>query len=193
MEAGMSAGTGIGKIWTMGKGAVKELVDQLGVTWEMILEDFVALRDSGRDKIGELLDEWAGDEKIRDLFEGFLTQADRGRESAVAYLKKKDAELQDYLEKQVRLTPHLVGGVDGFVQVYLAIPATRWTRSPRYRKGVKTGRVLGVLCAVTIFLPVSLGRAVIGLLPGATRFAKYFLKRWADAKKKRDHLKNEMD
>jgi hypothetical protein len=85
----------------------------------------------------------------------------------------------------------MVGGVDGFVQVYLAIPAKRWIRSPRYRKGVKTGRVLGILCAVTLFLPLSLGRALIGLLPGASRFLKYFRTRWEDAKQKRSVPENE--
>ncbi len=187
----MGASKRMDKIWMMGTGAVKDLVDQLGVTWEMMLGDFIALKDRGQEKIGELMDEWAEDGKVKEFFEGFLCRAKQGRESAVAYLKDKNDGLQGYLEQQVRLTPHMVGGVDGFVQVYLAIPATRWTRSPRYRKGVKTGRVLGILCAVTLFLPLSLGRAVIGLLPGASRIAKYFLKRWDDAKQKRNDLKSE--
>ena len=80
------------------------------------------------------------------------------------------------------MTPHLVGSVDGFIQVYLATPVDRWTRSPRYRKGVKIGRIVGVICAITIFLPVSLARAAIGLLPGASRAAKYFAKQWNSAK-----------
>ncbi len=189
----MSKGKGIDKLWTLGKGMAKDLIEQLGVTWDMMLDDFVALKDSGQEKICELFDEWAGNQKVRELFEGFLKQADRGREAAVDYLRKKNVELKDYLEKQVRLTPHLVGGVDGFMQVYLAIPATRWTRSPRYRQGVKTGRVIGILCAVTIFLPVSLGRAVIGLLPGASRFAKYFLMRWEEAKQKINTSKNDKE
>ncbi len=180
----MSTRIKIEKLWQTGKGAVKELVSRLGVTWELMLEDFTDLAENGKERIGSLFDEWADDRKIRTFFEGFLQQADRGWDAAVSYVRKKNADLQKYLEQQVRLTPHLVGGVDGFLQVYLAIPAKRWIRSPRYRQGVKTGRVIGVLCAVTVFLPVSLGRALIGLLPGATRFAKYFLKRWEEAKQK---------
>lgn len=172
------------QLWALGKGAAKEFFEQLGVTWEIMRDDFASLKENGQERIAEMLDEWAANIKIRELFEGFLKQADRGREAAVDYLRRKNVELTDYLEKQVRLTPHLVGGVDGFMQVYLAKPAKRWTRSPRYRKGVRTGRVIGILCAVTIFLPVSLGRAVIGLLPGASRFTRYFLKRWEQAKEK---------
>lgn len=186
----MKTGKGIEGLLAQGKGAVKDFAEQLGVTWDMMVDDFAALRDSGQQKIRELMDEWAADQKIKELFDGFLQQADRGREAAVDYLKKKHAELKEYLERQVKRTPHLVGGVDGFLQVYLAIPANRWVRSPRYRSGVKTGRVIGILCAVTIFLPVSLGRAVIGLLPGASRFAKYFLKRWEEAKQKINDSRN---
>ena len=178
----MNKGKGIEGLWALGKGAVKDFIEHLGVTWDIIWDDFASLRENGQEKISELLDEWAANIRIRELFEGFLKQADRGREAATAYLKNKNLELKDYLEKQVRLTPHLVGGVDGFMQVYLATPAKRWTRSPRYRQGVKTGRVVGIVCAVTIFLPVTLGRAVIGLLPGASRIARYVLKRWERAK-----------
>lgn len=173
--------TSIEQLWALGKGAVKDFVEHLGVTRDIIWDDFVSLKENGPEKISELFDEWAANVKIRELFEGFLAQAGRGREAATEYLKKKNVELKEYLEKQVRLTPHLVGGVDGFVQIYLATPADRWVRSPRYRKGVQTGRVIGILCAVTLFLPVNLGRAVIGLLPGASRFARYFRKRWEDA------------
>ena len=177
--------------WSMGKDTVKDWIEQLGVTGEMMRDDFVALKDNGKEKLGDLLDEWAADRRIKEFFEGFLSQASQGLRSSKEFLSKKNEALQSYLEQQVRLTPHMVGGVDGFVQVYLAIPAKRWIRSPRYRKGVKTGRALGILCAVTLFLPLSLGRALIGLLPGASRFLKYFRTRWEDAKQKRSVPENE--
>lgn len=183
--------TSLERLWAVGKGAVKDFFEQLGVTRDLIWEDFTALKENGREKIAEMFDEWASNKKIREWFEGFLRQAARGREAAKDYLKNKDLELRDYLDKQVRLTPHLVGGVDGFMQVYLATPANRWARSPRYRKGVRTGRVIGMVCAVTIFLPVSLGRAVIGLLPGASRLARYVVKQWDVAKEKISTSKND--
>jgi len=50
----MSDGKGLGKVWSMGKGAVKELVDQLGVNWDMMRDDFIALKGNGLEKIAEL-------------------------------------------------------------------------------------------------------------------------------------------
>jgi hypothetical protein len=176
---------GLGKLWQLGKSAAGDLVDQTGVTMHQVLDDLKELQVNSKGKIDELLKEWAEDETVYELFEGFLKASEKGWDVTVNYLRAHNKNLQTYLKKQVRLTPHLVGGVDGFLQVYLATPTERWVRSPRYRKGVKIGRIIGVICAFTIFLPVSIGRAMISILPGASRAAKYFAKQWKAAQEKR--------
>jgi len=171
--------------WQQSKVAIKELIDQFGVTWELIQEDFKTLSGSGKEMIGELLEEWADDQKIRAMFDGFIKKAGEGRDAAVTYLKEKQLSLRDYLDKTVRERPRLVGGVDGFFHVYLAVPADRWVKSSRYRQGVITGRVIGILVAVISFLPASAGRVILGLLPGASHGFRYFMKQWQAAKERR--------
>ena len=180
---------GLEKLWKLGSSAAGDLFDQIGVTMDQVLDDLKELRVNYKGKIDGLLREWANDETIYELVEGFLKASEKGWEAAVAYLRGRNKQIQVYLKAQVRLTPHLVGGVDGFLQIYLSTPAERWVRSPRYRKGVKIGRVIGVVCAFTIFLPVSIGRAVISVLPGASRAAKYFAQQWKAAKGEREARK----
>jgi hypothetical protein len=178
----MQMNSGLNKLWRLGKTAVDDLVDQLGVTRAEIYGDFKGLKEGYRERIDGLLDAWAEDETAFELFDGFLKVSEQGWDATVVWLRKRRQAMEMYLSEQVRLTPHLVGGVDGFLRVYLATPAERWTRSPRYRKGVQIGRTVGVVCAFTIFLPVSVGRAVVGLLPGASRMARYLAEKWNAAK-----------
>jgi len=152
---------------------------------ELVLDDLKELRVNCESKMDDLLNEWANDDTVYALFEGFLKASEKGWSATVAYLQAQNASLQKYLKEQVRLTPHLVGGVDGFLQVYLDTSSKRWVRSPRYCKGVKIGRVIGIVCAFTIFLPVSIARAAISLLPGGSRAAKYFAKQWKAAQEHR--------
>lgn len=186
----MKMNKGLKKLWQLGRTAAGDLMDQVGVTMDQILDDLKELRGNYRGKIDELLKEWADDDTVYELFEGFLEVSEKGWEATIAYLRAQNRKLQQYLKKQVRLTPHLVGGVDGFLQVYLATSSERWVRSPRYRKGVKIGRVIGVICAFTIFLPVSVGKAMISMLPGASRAAKYIAQQWKAAKEKRTASQN---
>ncbi|MBN1674728.1 MAG: hypothetical protein JXR37_27030 [Kiritimatiellae bacterium] len=181
----MKTNKGLKKLWDVGKGSAHELVAQIGCTWDEVAADFAGIRADYRERIDGVLDEWARDETVSRLFEGFLHASKRGRHAAVSYLRARNRNLQEYLAKQVRLTPHLVGAVDGFLHVYLAMAPDRWTYSPRYRKGVRIGRVVGIACACTVFLPLSAGRAAIGLLPGASRAARYVAKQWQRAKLKR--------
>lgn len=176
---------GLRKLWQLGKNSAGELVEQMGVTMEVIMSDLKELRVDYKEKLDDLLTEWAADDTLYALFEGFLKASEKGWQAAVDYLRGRNKELQKYLKEQVRLTPHLVGGIDGFLQVYLATPADRWTRSPRYCKGVKVGRIIGIICAFTIFLPVSIGKALISVLPGGSRAARYFAKQWKAAQEKR--------
>jgi len=176
---------GLSKLWELGKNSVIDLIDQTAATKDEIVDDFREIQSQSKEKIDELLQEWTADETIYEFFTGFFRSSEKGLDAALHYLRQTNNKLQKYLEKQVRLTPHLVGSVDGFVRVYLATSATRWVRSPRYRKGVKIGRVIGIICAFTIFLPVSVGKAIIGLLPGASRAARYFTKQWKAAKERR--------
>jgi hypothetical protein len=182
---------GLKKLWDRGGESISDFAEQVGATSGEIMQDFRELRADYKVRIDELFREWSEDETAYELFEGFLRASGKGWKAAEAYLRRKHDGLQGYLADQVRLTPHLGGGLDGFVAVYLATPVDRWGRSSRYRKGVKIGRVVGILCAVTIFLPVSAGRAVIGLLPGASRATRYVAKRWDAAKAKRKGLSDE--
>ena len=184
---------GLEKLWKLGTSAASDLLDQIGVTMEQVLDDLKELRVDYKEKIDDLLKEWAADDTVYKLVEGFLQVSEKGKDAAVDYLRAQNKELQIYLKKQVKLTPHLVGGVDGFLQIYLSTPSERWVRSPRYRKGVKIGRVIGVVCAFTIFLPVSMGKAVISMLPGASRAAKYFAQQWKAAKIQRAATKKTND
>jgi hypothetical protein len=176
---------GLKKLWDRSKNATDDLFDHVGVTADQVFDDFRAVRGDYRRRLDELLDAWAADETAYQMFEGFLSVSGKGWEATTSYLRARSREMQSYLTKQVRLTPHLVGGIDGFLQVYLATPADRWTRSPRYRKGVGIGRVVGVVCAFTVFLPVTVGRAVISMLPGASRAARYLAEKWRSAKEQR--------
>lgn len=176
---------GLSKLWALGRHAVIDLIEQAGATKQEIAADFKGMQSQFKEKIDSLLKEWTEDETIYRFFEGFFKASEKGLDVTVQYVRQANSKLQNYLAQQVRLTPHLVGSVDGFLSVYLATSATRWIRSPRYRKGVKTGRVIGVVCALTIFLPVSVGRALIIALPGASRLVKYFTKQWKAAKEKR--------
>lgn len=182
LEGVMKMNQGLTKLWQLGKTAVDDLVDQLGVTRAEIYGDFKGLKEGYKGRIDDLLDAWAQDETAFELFDGFLKVSEQGWAETVAWLHKRRQAMEMYLSEQVRLTPHLVGGLDGFLRVYLATPADRWIRSPRYRKGVKIGRAVGVVCAFTIFLPVSVGRAAVGLLPGASRMARYLVEKWNAAK-----------
>ena len=163
---------GVMKLWQLGKSTANDLVAQIGLTWREIFQDFKDLGGNQKEKIDELLAAWAEDDTLYELFEGFLKASEKGWDAAVSFLRKRNRSIQQYLEKQVRLTPHLVGGMDGFLRVYLDTPATRWARSPRYRQGAKVGRVVGIICAFTLFLPVTVGRAIISALPGDSRAAK---------------------
>jgi hypothetical protein len=169
---------GVTKLWELGKSTANDLLARIGMTWREVLDDFKALSGSQKDKLEELLQAWAEDETAYELLAGFLKASEKGWDAAVAFLKRRNRGMQEYLAQQVRLTPHLVGGIDGFLRIYLATPADRWGRSPRYRQGVKIGRVVGIICAFTIFLPLSVGRAIISALPGASRIAKYLHSRW---------------
>jgi len=180
---------GVLKLWQLGKSAANDLLARLGLTWREILQDFKDLGGNHKEKIDELLKAWSEDDTAYELFEGFLKASEKGWDAAVSFLKRRNRGVQEYLAKQVRLTPHLVGGMDGFLRIYLDTPADRWARSPRYRQGVKIGRVVGIICAFTIFLPVSVGRAIISALPGATRAAKYLNRRWQAAKEEREDAK----
>lgn len=184
-KEGFKMNKGLRKLWELGRNSVIDLIGQVGATKQEIVGDFKEMQSQFKEKIDLLLKEWTEDETIYLFFEGFFKSSEKGVDAAVQYLRQTNDKLQKYLEQQVRLTPHLVGSVDGFLSVYLATSAMRWVRSPRYRMGVKTGRVIGVICAFTIFLPVSVGRAVICALPGISRMAKYFTKQWKVAKEKR--------
>jgi len=182
---------GLSKLLGAGKSSVEELINQTGATRDEIVKDIKGLKTHYRESLDGLFEEWSKDETVFKFFEGFMSASEKGWDAALSYLRAKNRSLQEYLEKQVRLTPHLVGTVDGFIEVYLDTSAKRWIRSPRYRKGVKIGRVAGIVCAFTIFLPVSAGRAIIGVLPGASRAAKYFVKQWKVAKEKRVEVEPE--
>ena len=177
---------GVTRLWELGKSTGNDLLAQLGLTWKEIAQDFGELGGSWKANLDEMLQAWAEDETVYQLFEGFLKASEKGKDAAIAFLRSHNRSIQTYLAKQVRLTPHLVGGVDGFLRVYLATPADRWGRSPRYRQGVKVGRVVAIICAFTVFLPVSMSRAVISALPGASRAAKYLSKRWQSARNTRE-------
>ncbi len=177
---------GVTKLWELGKSTANDLVAQVGLTWREIREDFKELGGNQKEKLDELIKAWAEDDTVYELFEGFLKASEKGWDAAVSFLRERNRRVQKYLAKQVRLTPHLVGGMDGFLRIYLDTPADRWVRSPRYRQGVKIGRVVGIICAFTIFLPVSMGRAIISALPGASRAVKYFNKRWQAARQARE-------
>lgn len=181
----MKMNQGLKKLWQLGKSAADDLIDQIGVTMDQILDDLKELRVNYKGKVDALLKEWADDDTAYELFEGFLNVSEKGWDATVSYLRARNSNLQKYLKKRVCEAPHLVGGIDGFLQVYLATSTDRWGRSTRYRKGVKIGRVMGVVCAFTIFLPVSIGQAMISMLPGASRAARYFAKQWKTAKEKR--------
>jgi len=176
---------GLSKLWDLGKNSVIDLIEQTSATKDEIVADFKEVQSSSQERIDQLLQEWTDDETIYNFFEGFLKSSEKGLDASLSYLRRVNKKLQAYLEKQARLTPHLVGSVDGFLRVYLATPADRWIRSPRYRKGVKIGRIIGIICAFTIFLPVSISKAIISFMPGASRAAKYFTKQWKVAKEKR--------
>lgn len=182
---------GVMKLWQLGRSTANDLLAQIGMTWREVSQDFKDLGSNQKEKLDGLLNAWSEDDTVYELFEGFLRASEKGWDAAVSFLRKRNKSVQEYLGEQVRLTPYLVGGMDGFLRIYLDTPADRWTRSARYRQGVKIGRIVGIICAFTIFLPVSVGRAIISALPGASRAAKYLKKRWQVAKEKRGDAKSE--
>lgn len=145
------------------------------------LHDLVEL---GEEKLKKLIDKVTGNPVIKEMAAAFFRNAKKGRDAAVAALKRQHEKYKAKLDETARTKPGIVGFWDGFVSIFLNAPANRRTDSDEYVSNVKYGKAVGSASAVLLFLRTTPVGAALGALPVVLRGAKYLQKKVADAKKK---------
>lgn len=152
--------------------------------YEGIKADIRELAELGESKLLNLIDRVVKDETIRPMATAFFANVQKGKAVAVEALRREHAKYERTLEAMVDDKPEIVGFWDGFVCIFLAIPADRRSRSRVYTAHAKYGKVVGVVSAILLFLPAGGVRAVLGALPVLVRGAQYLQKKVMDAKDK---------
>jgi hypothetical protein len=144
--------------------------------------DIRDLVELGESKLRNLIDKAVENETIRQMARAFFANVQKGKAAAVEALRREHSRCERQLEEMAGDKPEIVGFWDGFVYIFLALPANRRPGSRIYITHVKYGKVVGVVSAVLLFLPAGGVRAVLGALPVLVRGAQYLQEKVMAAK-----------
>lgn len=158
-------------------------------TYEGIKKDIQELVALGEDKLRTLIDRVAENDTIRKTAREFFQNVGKGKDAAIAALKREYARSQAKLDEMVDEKKEIVGFWDGFVSIFLTTSAERRPRSKVYMTHVKYGKVMGVASAVFLFFPAGRIGMLIGSLPVVVRGAEYLKKKVMEAKEVKTEAK----
>lgn len=171
-------------IWDRISATVDEGAELAKHAYEGIKADIRDLVELGDAKLRSLIDKIVENDILRQMATAFFANAQKGKAVAVEALRREHAKYEQKIEEMVDDKPEIVGFWDGFVCIFLAIPADRRTESKVYAIHAKYGKVVGVVSAIFLFLPAGGVRTVLGSLPVLVRGVQYLQKKVMDAKGK---------